>query len=40
VEQAAARVELVHLPSSSAANTRSFADKAETWSALARFVQP
>jgi hypoxanthine-DNA glycosylase len=34
-----AHVELVDLPSSSAANTRAFADKATAWTALAQFVQ-
>ena len=33
-------VELVDLPSSSAANTRAFADKAAAWSRLAQFVAP
>jgi hypoxanthine-DNA glycosylase len=31
---------LVDLPSSSAANTRSFAEKAVSWAALGQFVQP
>jgi hypoxanthine-DNA glycosylase len=31
---------LIDLPSSSAANTRSFADKALVWSILGRFLQP
>ena len=35
-----ARVALIDLPSSSAANTRSFADKAEAWSRLAQFCAP
>ncbi|HEX6742242.1 MAG TPA: DNA-deoxyinosine glycosylase [Sphingomicrobium sp.] len=35
-----AHVELVDLPSSSAANTRAFADKALAWSRLAQFVPP
>jgi hypoxanthine-DNA glycosylase len=34
------RVALVDLPSSSAANTRAFADKAELWSRLALFCPP
>jgi len=33
-------ISLVDLPSSSAANTRSFADKQQTWSRLAQFVAP
>jgi hypoxanthine-DNA glycosylase len=33
-------VTLIDLPSSSAANTRPFAEKAGSWSAVARFVQP
>jgi hypoxanthine-DNA glycosylase len=35
-----AGVALLDLPSSSAANTQSFADKAAAWSALDQFVQP
>ena len=35
-----APVELIDLPSSSAANTRSFGDKAAAWSRLAQFVPP
>jgi len=31
---------LIDLPSSSAANTRSFPDKADAWAALREFVQP
>jgi len=34
------QVELVDLPSSSAANTRPFAAKAAVWSGLRRFLQP
>ena len=34
------RVTLIDLPSSSAANTRSFAKKAESWSVLAEFLEP
>ena len=33
-------VELIELPSSSAANTKSFDEKAEAWSVLRRFIQP
>jgi G:T/U-mismatch repair DNA glycosylase len=33
-------VELIDLPSSSAANTRPFADKARDWSRLAQFCLP
>jgi hypoxanthine-DNA glycosylase len=33
-------IRLIDLPSSSAANTRSFADKATSWAALGQFVQP
>jgi hypoxanthine-DNA glycosylase len=33
-------VELIDLPSSSAANTRPFADKARDWSRLAQFCRP
>ena len=36
----ASRVELIDLPSSSAANTRPFAVKAAVWSGLRRFLQP
>jgi hypoxanthine-DNA glycosylase len=36
---APARVALIDLPSSSAANTRSFAQKAEAWAALGSFLQ-
>ena len=35
-----AQVTLIDLPSSSAANTRGFADKAVAWSRLAQFVPP
>jgi len=35
-----ARIELIDLPSSSAANTRPFAEKAAGWSALGQFLQP
>ena len=35
-----AGVALLDLPSSSAANTRSFADKAAAWSALGQFLWP
>ena len=35
-----ARIELIDLPSSSAANTRPFAEKAADWSALGQFLQP
>jgi hypothetical protein len=31
---------LIDLPSSSAANTRPFAEKAAAWTRLAEFVQP
>jgi hypoxanthine-DNA glycosylase len=34
------QVTLLDLPSSSAANTRSFAEKAGAWAALAQFAQP
>jgi G:T/U-mismatch repair DNA glycosylase len=34
-----AHVQLIDLPSSSAANTRPFAAKAEGWAALRQFVQ-
>ena len=34
------RILLIDLPSSSAANTRPFADKAVSWAALGQFVQP
>ncbi len=37
---AAGNVELVDLPSSSAANTKPFADKARSWAALAATLQP
>ncbi|WP_308515698.1 DNA-deoxyinosine glycosylase [Sphingomonas flavescens] len=37
---AAGNVELVDLPSSSAANTKPFADKARDWGLLAAFLQP
>ena len=40
IGQAAAGIELIDLPSSSAANTRSFEEKALTWSALGQFLQP
>jgi double-stranded uracil-DNA glycosylase len=33
-------IELIDLPSSSAANTKSFEEKARAWSALGRFLQP
>jgi double-stranded uracil-DNA glycosylase len=33
-------VALIDLPSSSAANTKPFAEKAESWSALAEFLEP
>jgi TDG/mug DNA glycosylase family protein len=35
-----AHLSLVDLPSSSAANTRSFADKASAWAMLGEFIQP
>ena len=35
-----AHVALIDLPSSSAANTRPFAEKAATWARLAEFLQP
>ena len=34
------KVELIDLPSSSAANTRLFAEKAERWATLRQFLQP
>lgn len=34
------RIALVDLPSSSAANTKPFAEKAEAWARLAQFAQP
>ena len=34
------RLTLIDLPSSSAANTRSFAEKAAAWAQLGQFVQP
>jgi hypoxanthine-DNA glycosylase len=34
------RIELIDLPSSSAANTRPFAEKALAWSALTKFAKP
>ena len=34
------KLTLIDLPSSSAANTRPFAEKAEAWSTLAAFLQP
>jgi hypoxanthine-DNA glycosylase len=33
-------ITLIDLPSSSAANTRPFAEKAESWSVLAQFLEP
>jgi hypothetical protein len=33
-------IRLLDLPSSSAANTRPFSEKAEAWAALAQFLQP
>ena len=36
----AAGIELLDLPSSSAANTRPFAEKAAAWAMLARFAEP
>ena len=33
-------VTLIDLPSSSAANTRPFAEKADAWARLAEFIQP
>ena len=35
-----AGVQLIDLPSSSAANTRAFAEKAAAWSALGQFLEP
>ena len=40
IEQAPPGIELVDLPSSSAANTRPFEEKARAWSVLGRFIQP
>ena len=34
------KIQLLDLPSSSAANTRSFAEKAAAWARLADFLQP
>ena len=34
------RIALIDLPSSSAANTRSFAEKAMAWSVLREFIEP
>jgi hypoxanthine-DNA glycosylase len=34
------RIRLVDLPSSSAANTRPFAEKARAWAALGQFIEP
>jgi double-stranded uracil-DNA glycosylase len=34
------RLTLIDLPSSSAANTKAFAEKAARWAALGQFVQP
>ena len=39
IGQPPARVTLVDLPSSSAANTRSFGEKAERWASLRQFLQ-
>ena len=40
IGESPAQVTLIDLPSSSAANTRGFADKAVAWSRLAQFVPP
>ena len=40
VGSSASGLDLVDLPSSSAANTRQFAEKADAWAILAQFVQP
>ena len=40
VTEPTGRVTLIDLPSSSAANTRAFADKLESWSRLAQFCPP
>jgi double-stranded uracil-DNA glycosylase len=40
IQEPPANLTLIDLPSSSAANTRPFADKAAAWSRLAQFVQP
>jgi len=40
IGESPAQVTLIDLPSSSAANTRGFADKAIAWSRLAQFVPP
>ena len=40
IGQAPLAVRLLDLPSSSAANTRSFGNKAEAWSVLAEFARP
>jgi double-stranded uracil-DNA glycosylase len=40
IGEPSARLSLVDLPSSSAANTKAFADKAAAWAQLAEFVQP
>jgi len=40
VDSVPANVHLIDLPSSSAANTSAFEEKAHTWSALSQFVRP
>jgi TDG/mug DNA glycosylase family protein len=40
IEEPPPAIALVDLPSSSAANTRPFAEKAIAWAGLARFIQP
>ena len=40
IGQAPPGIELIDLPSSSAANTRPFQEKARAWSALSRFIEP
>ena len=40
IAEAAVSVDLVDLPSSSAANTSAFEEKSRAWSALGQFVQP
>ena len=40
IGQLPAGIALIDLPSSSAANTRPFAEKAEAWSRLSQFVRP
>ena len=40
IGEARAPVVLIDLPSSSAANTRPFVEKATAWSALAKYLQP